>query len=48
MRYSENFRRETYDPSRNAAESLDDRDEEGVNIFDEAGWNQPEDAVAHL
>jgi hypothetical protein len=48
MRYSENYERDAYDPSRNDAESLDDRDEAGVNIYDDAGWNDENDPVAHL
>jgi hypothetical protein len=48
MRYNDNHHRDTYDPSRTASEALDDRDEEEENIYDDAGWNKPEDAVAHL
>lgn len=37
-----------YDPDRVAPEAYDDRDEPGLNIYDQSGFNQPEDAVAHL
>lgn len=48
MNYNDNYQREAHDPDRTAREAYDDRDELGVNIYDDAGWNKPEDAVAHL
>lgn len=48
MRYNENQQRDDYDPSCVASEALDDRDEPGLNVFDQSGFNKPEDAVAHL
>ncbi len=47
-RYPDNYEREVYDPDRVASEAYDDRDEQGVNIYDDAGWNDPSDCHAHL
>jgi hypothetical protein len=48
MNYNDNFKRDTYDPSRNAAESFDDRDDNEVNIDEKDAFNSPSDRVNHL
>lgn len=48
MRYSENHKRETYDPDRVAEEALDDRNDGSVSIDEQDAFNSPNDRVAHL
>lgn len=46
--YSNNYQRETYDPSRTASEAIDDRDERDGDLLEKAAWNDASDPVNHL
>lgn len=50
MHYDDNFQRnDPYDPDRMNTEALDDRDTpETTDLMEQAAWNDPQDAAAHL